>query len=203
MDSKIDLLKIHVHNPTQKFIEEMAQNELMPCISKPTRVTFNSTSLIDNIFCRGNILNNHKSYVLLEDVSDHYPCLVSITGYGDTSPPDLILYKRKMNDEAYVNLNQHLLFHDWSWLHPLNASAAYDYLIDVIKENLDDLAPAKAIIVNNKEFFWEPWMSARLCKFNSKRKRLFKHARDSGCPEQLSHYKLYRKTLCRLKLHEK
>ena len=46
-------------------------------------------------------------------------------------------------------------------------------------------------------------MSVKLCKLNSKCKRLFKHARVSKDANKLMRYKSYRKVLNRLKLHEK
>ena len=56
-----------------KFIDLMYSDSLIPTITKPTRVTSHSATLIDNIFCN-NILNEQAlSGILYTDISDHHP----------------------------------------------------------------------------------------------------------------------------------
>ena len=49
-DYNISLMNIESHGPSQEFAE-MMYFSMYPCITKPTRVTTKSASLIDNIFC--------------------------------------------------------------------------------------------------------------------------------------------------------
>ena len=49
LDHNLDLLKSHLNQPTNDFMELNLDRELIPCITKPTRITSSSTSLIDNI----------------------------------------------------------------------------------------------------------------------------------------------------------
>ena len=41
-------------------------------------MTHSSATLIDNIYVRKKGVTNIKGSVLLDDVSDHYPCIISI-----------------------------------------------------------------------------------------------------------------------------
>ena len=60
------------HVPTNDFIDLMYSNGFYPLISKLTRITSHSATLIDKIF--SNDLDNHKfSGILWSDISDHLP----------------------------------------------------------------------------------------------------------------------------------
>ena len=45
----------------------------MPLITKPTRVTKSTATLIDNIFTNNANKTGHQSGILLNDISDHLP----------------------------------------------------------------------------------------------------------------------------------
>ena len=49
MDHNLDLLKENKHGPTHDFLETIYDNGLLPTITKPTRITTSSATLIDNI----------------------------------------------------------------------------------------------------------------------------------------------------------
>ena len=51
MDHNMNFLKFNTHNKTHEFVESSIKNDLYPSITKPTRVTYSTATLIDNIFC--------------------------------------------------------------------------------------------------------------------------------------------------------
>ena len=79
LDHNLDLLKNNIHKNTQEFLELNLSNRLLPCISKATRVTHSTATLIDNIFCSVEMHGNCKSYRLIDDISNHMPCLSIIS----------------------------------------------------------------------------------------------------------------------------
>lgn len=71
-DFNIDLLNCASHDKTNDFLEKMFSFYMLPLISKPTRVSTKTATLIDNIFT--NTLNdNVHSGLLYSDFSDHFP----------------------------------------------------------------------------------------------------------------------------------
>ena len=78
-DYNISSLNYDTHGPTQEFADLMYSYSLFPCITKPTRVTAKSASLIDNIFCN-NDLNDDNGFtgILYTDISDHFPIFILI-----------------------------------------------------------------------------------------------------------------------------
>ena len=76
-DFNYDLLKDEAHSASRSYFSHMLDNEYIPYILKPTRVTHTSSTLIDKIYVKSRTLMSNLSYVLLDGISDHYPCLVS------------------------------------------------------------------------------------------------------------------------------
>ena len=50
MDHNMNLLKSHEHCKTQQFLDLILEYELVPTITRPTRITNSKATLIDNIF---------------------------------------------------------------------------------------------------------------------------------------------------------
>ena len=73
-DFNINLLNADSHSGTQNFLDIMYSSSLLPTITKPTRVTKNSATLIDNIFSN-SLLCTQKimTGILYCDNSDHFP----------------------------------------------------------------------------------------------------------------------------------
>ena len=72
-DYNIDLLKHELHQPTERFLEAMYSNSLLPMILKPTRETLTTATLIYNIFTnKYHINDNILQGIFVTDISDHY-----------------------------------------------------------------------------------------------------------------------------------
>ena len=124
-DQNLNLLKSKDHSTTDEFVKKTLSAGLLPSIQKPTRVTKNSSTLIDNIYIRLLKNNDYKPGVIVDDISDHFPCFVSITNDGETLETDYQLVKsRKLNDDKMLKINQDLLFHDWSELYHLSSDVS-------------------------------------------------------------------------------
>ena len=78
LDHNLDLLKHKNHNPTLRFVEKNLDLNMVPCITKPTRITKSSATLIDNIFVPLNLVPNVSSYIVIEDMSDHLPIVMKL-----------------------------------------------------------------------------------------------------------------------------
>ena len=76
MDHNYDLLKSDTHRQTEEFLDQMVNSEMWPTITRPTRITQTSATLIDNIFINSRLHRNFDSMLILDDISDHLPSLV-------------------------------------------------------------------------------------------------------------------------------
>ena len=71
-DLNIDLLNYNVNNNTKNFVDQMFSMSLFPLINKPTRITNQCHSIIDNIYTN-SINEDIISGVIIADISDHFP----------------------------------------------------------------------------------------------------------------------------------
>ena len=60
------------HNNTKQFLDTMYSLGLYLLTDKPTRITDNTTTLIDNIFTN-ELHFNLTSGIMFNDISDHLP----------------------------------------------------------------------------------------------------------------------------------
>ena len=142
-DFNYDLLKSHLHGPTLNFSYYMIENNYVPYINKPTRVTHASCTLIDNIFVKTPNLNENVSYVITDGMSDHYPCLLSLNvGKRSKTAEDLIMNRRKLTDENIPKIQQGLLMYDWTPLYQMAncKNQGYEFLNNAVTSVLDEFA---------------------------------------------------------------
>ena len=74
-DFNLSLMNHQSHNLTGQFLDMMYSNTFFPLITRPTRITSHSATLIDNIF-QNYLETNLLGSLLFTDISDHLPNFV-------------------------------------------------------------------------------------------------------------------------------
>ena len=120
-DSNINLLHSSFWEPANKYMNLYAEHGFIPIISRPTRVTEHSATLIDHIFVN-NIDAVSKSGILTLDMSDHMAPFVNLIVDNDTldksyssSIPESNC-RRQINDENLAAFKIIVSETDWSFL---------------------------------------------------------------------------------------
>ena len=70
-DMNIDLLKFKEHRKTGEYLENLFSSCFLPLITKPTRVSEHSATLIDHI-CTNKQHIDATSGIVITDMSDHF-----------------------------------------------------------------------------------------------------------------------------------
>ena len=204
-DQNIDMFKLDKRTHTSNFLDHLLHNNLEPCITLPTRITHHSATLIDNIYVKRKLDISVKAVVIEDDISDHFPCLVTLKSRKfSENENNILLVKIKFNEEVYLKINQDLLFENWEVLTELNVNEAYEYLLDCVTKSMDKHARKKVVKVSKLNSFGEPWLSVPILKMNNKCKKLFKKSIGKS-PTSLEtvKYKEYRKLLVATKRNMK
>ena len=71
-DVNVNFLKYNEHANTEDYLNMLYSNNFLPLITKPTRLTDHSSTLIDHIYTNAPI-ENTTSGIALADISDHLP----------------------------------------------------------------------------------------------------------------------------------
>lgn len=201
-DQNLDLLKHGSHKPTDVFLNKMLSCGLMPTILRPTRVTNTSCTLIDNIYIPMIYSGNYKSDILIEQMSDHFPCLTQINYPKLKTDSVCIVESRKLTDTRVMQMNNDLLHTDWLSLLTLENSVNdnYSLLVEQIKSTMDKHIPLVKKKIHPRNQIHSPWMTPTLLKCSKKCRRLYKESigLDSNNPKHQKYFK-YLKALTALK----
>ena len=68
LDHNLDFMKSNSHKPTQAFLENILSTSHVPCITRPTRITKSSATLIDNILVSREIYNSINCGIVLSNL---------------------------------------------------------------------------------------------------------------------------------------
>ncbi len=112
-DFNIDLLKSEFCDYTNHFIEQLFTSSFFPLITKPTRITHHTATLIDNIFTNNlEELDESVNGIIFSDISDHLPIVhmfnTNIFSKNTTKNVNSVTYQRsfnKINTEAFKTLS--------------------------------------------------------------------------------------------------
>ena len=96
-----NMLKIDKHKNTSHLFNLFTSSGFIPTITRPTRITHTSCTLIDNIYT--NITTSDAtihSGILTYDISDHLPILTSIGHDKTCKAQPLKIQYRPIDDKA-------------------------------------------------------------------------------------------------------
>ena len=175
MDHNIDLLKTATHTSTQNFLETNLKEGMYPTITRPTRVTKTTATLLDNIFLNEELHSDDASHILLDNISDHFPCSVVLKNIHRNLKEGLEIESRNL--KFLPRLIEELQNIDWSFLNTndLGESEKFDRFHDTIVEKIDHFVPITSKHIAYHKIWKEPWVSPGLLVSMKKEKRLYKN----------------------------
>ena len=122
-DLNMDILKYNTMESIRKFYQTFENQNIIPLINRPTRVTNNTASIIDNIL--SNNYNNSKNYIICNSITDHFLIIKSIQKTDITYKNTTNTYhRRKFNTDNINHFSNKLINEDWS--HILNTNNTID-----------------------------------------------------------------------------
>ena len=112
----LDLLKAHLHMQTNHFLEKNLDLDLIPFISKPTRITKKTATLIDNVMISPKLQSEMNPHLLVEDISDHLPILILLRNQNKSLKECKVIKSQNLNDTRLDRINSELKQIDWDEL---------------------------------------------------------------------------------------
>ena len=197
MDHNLDLVKHDIHPLTNDFIELNLEKQLLPTISKPTRVTRNTATLIDNIMIGRKFQTNYESMIAISDISDHFPCIVNIMGTQLFKKKKSVITTRGLNTRKIEQIKTKLNQINWNeeLIHK-DTSDAFDTFHEELLNTLDSIAPYHEVIIARNKLRRDPWMSMGLMRCLRKQHTLYKQFITNRTDTSLElRYKTYRNKL--------
>ena len=197
LDHNMDFLKSHIHTPTKNFIDLNLEHSLLPAITKPTRITRTTATLIDNILLGRIYQNFTSSNICIEDISDHLPSIVPLPDIEISNKPSKTITTRVLDQPKIDEIHKQLYSKDWKQMltsHTVNDS--YNIFHDTLQQIIDTVAPLKTVKISGKKLLKSEWMTNGLNKCLTKQTRLYKQSIKNKKDENtMAKYKIYRNML--------
>ena len=193
-DWNLDLMKHHKHDKTSEFLDIMFSCAFFPLISRPTRITSSTASLIDNIFTN-DVTNCAVSGLLFTDISDHLP-IFSISNECQTSSRKtqwLTFHDKNANNVC--KFKEELQTVNWSEVRESSdPSSAYDIFLSKYTDIYNNCFPLKKVKIKNNGLT-KPWISKALLKSIKKKNILYRRFLSNPTSTREIGYKNYKNKL--------
>ena len=188
-DFNIDLFALLKNNNCQYFFNTLASFGYWPTISKTTRFSDQSSSLIDNIFCN-NIEFVTKSGIIYTDTSDHFPIFVSCASQMSPNKPTWhTIFDKNKYDELSLYLTEQLKnFSEFT-----DPEAACNAIIETYQKGIHKYS--RKIKHNRKSAGLKPWISPAILASINRRHSLFVEKNKNPSQQNCSSYTAYRNEL--------
>ena len=158
---------------SSSFFNGMNTLSLLPVITKPTRITDSSCTLIDNIF--SSYLSNFTSGILTADITDHLPIFIVYRKFFSSSVqlPQKISF-RIINETSLVNLCRGLNCENLSELiYENDLDKSIELLNEKILYYYNIHCPIKTKFISPKDID-KPWINLQLKNDMKKRQSYFR-----------------------------
>ena len=171
----------------------------IPVITKPTRITDHTKTLIDHIYTNTPI-DQVVSGIGLFDISDHLPvfCILRMSIKRE-------YYKRFYRDYKHFSEDEYLhdLMHT-NWNNKLNnlndsLNQVTKDVIDTIRELTDKHAPIKEVPRSKAKQFSKPWITSGILKSIKTKQKMYRSHFFSNDIEKVTIYKKYSNKLNKIK----
>lgn len=193
-DYNVDLFKAKKHKPTANFIDVMFSMNMYPLITKPTRITAHSATLIDNIFT--NIIDESIiSGLLFNDISDHLPVfMVHEANNLKNKNRNSFTYKRVITEQSKLAFKNDLAAQTWeNVIIEQDVNRAYNSFVETFIRLYNKNCPIKKYKKN--DCAKTPWMTKGLLNACKKKNNLYKQFLKYRTNEAELKYKKYKNKL--------
>ena len=168
-DFNIDILKHNTHNYTRTFLDYMYSFGLYPLITKPTRITDITATLIDNIFTN-ELQFQVNSGLLITDVSDHLPVFAICGNQFVCRSATPSHYRRIINTSTTDKVIAELKQCAWPKVTgTLDVNLLHNNFICEFQDLLNKHCPIKRTVNTENHYANNPWLTNGLkkaCKRN-------------------------------------
>ena len=170
---------------------------MLPTITKPTRITRSTATLLDNINIERAYQTDYEPSIVVNDMSDHLPCLLKIKNPSLFLKSPTKVTTRGLNYEKITELNNELKEIDLNdKLENSTVNEQYTKFQDTLVNSIDEVAPYHTITIASNKIIKDPWLSVGLHKCHKKQQQLYrKTLKETSTEKDYIKYKTYRNKL--------
>ena len=172
-DFNFNLLDLEKSNSVMNFLSSINAFSLIPLITKPTRITNESATLLDNIFIRHPL--DYKSGIFNIDISDHLPIFLIKNNFFHVPKIKecITIQYRLINDETLLDMYNKLGQYNFNdILNDENCATSLSTFTEVLHEIYDSCCPIKTKTISPKSLK-KPWINRKILRNIKTRQNYF------------------------------
>ena len=197
LDHNLDFLRAHTHRLTNDFIQLNLDFGMIPTITRHTRITNSSATLIDNIIVSQSLCGSYISSIIVNDMSDHLPTACVLNSLTAVVKEPLEVKSRDTRPKNLKALKAQLSNQDWSYeLDNESLSVNMDRIHKTLTTIVDRCILMRTRKIDPKCLRKEPWLSAGIKLSIHRNKKLYNRMLQKEIDVNI--YKEYNKTLRKL-----
>ena len=195
-DFNIDLLKYESNNKYSEFLNTVTSHGFLPHILQPTRITDESSTIIDNIY-GNNFEQDAISGNILVKFSDHFPQFLSINKENIKLKPNDVYLRDMSNFDEKLFIDD-ISIQNWNANRYTDTNSKFNDFLWRVENCVDRHAPIKKLNRKQMKKRSKPWITTRILKMINHRERLFHKKKDNPLSVQIKNvYNLFRNRINR------
>ena len=205
-------MNINLSHPYQQtatdYLNLLHSNGYIPIITTPTRVTDNSSTIIDHIITN-DYVHSLSPGVIKSDLTDHFPIFCNISKIANMRKSPQSSYQREFSnfkvDKFCYDINNAAttLLQNNLDMNCLNFNNIFTEFLNKFEIIVEKHAPFKKLSRRQRKLSLKPWITPGLLKSIKKKQLLYKSHFINGNSIQKCYYKKYSNKLTRLKFMSK
>ena len=202
-DFNINLLDINIDRHCSNYFDAIISQGFFPHITLPTRISNESTTLIDNIF--SNYMNTeHTSGILINKISDHQIIYTHLTNNAYTENPNKYVTIEKTDPRslnAFIEEVKELNIYDQlAQRIDSDPQENYDVFSQLINYAREKHIPRKTVKYNKRKHKKCKWITMAIINSINTKDKLYKNLLRTDINSPLYNrlkcdFKIYQKTL--------
>jgi hypothetical protein len=197
-DFNYNLFNIQHHEETNHFYNIMTSNSFRTITTKPTRITDNSSTLIDHIWINDMSPSKIESKIVITDITDHLP--IFYIKYAETKAQGYTKVNyRPLTDNNIAKFkdkiqNLDAVLSSYTTDSKYGAEDRTASYFEHLGKIYNECFPIKTKKIHNKTLS-KPWINQELQRLINKKNRLFGKKLHNKSPVNLQKYKECKKDL--------
>ena len=192
-DFNIDLFKVNTHAKTNEFVNDVISQGFLPKITRPTRITPHSATMIDHIYSNDNrpTFQNNISGIIITDVADHFVTFHIVSKCKQT-PVQTYSQIRQMKTDNILKFNTILANADYtSVLLADCTNYAYHSFMEIYTNAFNRACPVKSITTPKIYIKREPWVTNGILTSSLTKSKLLKRKLKKPTEQNINAFKKY------------
>ena len=174
-DFNVNLINYETHAETSDFLNMALEHYLYPTITKPTRFSKSTSTLIDNIFV-SNLNEDYNAGLFISDFSDHLPIFyISSTKLNSRKNHEIIYSTHRVISNTAINHFQSKLSEvQWTIDTASNdPNVSYNHFLSKFDALYNESFPSKSTKMKVYKNLSKPWITSGLLKSTKEKDKLY------------------------------